>query len=122
MAGAAQNAPLVAGATTRQSTTKLVFRMLCLASWVFITRVSWVVMKVTDTALLGHSGTRFLEAASLSDLWTQSTGVFIMSRASATLCSQAYGAGNRKLVGVWTQMALAVFAPVVLLVAVAWTF
>ena len=37
-------------------------------------------MKTTDTALLGHVGTDSLAAASLSDLWTMCTAVFIQGR------------------------------------------
>lgn len=36
----------------------------------FFSSLSWVAMKTTDTALLGHSGTKYLEASALSDLWT----------------------------------------------------
>uniref|UniRef100_A0A7S1KYX5 Protein DETOXIFICATION n=1 Tax=Alexandrium catenella TaxID=2925 RepID=A0A7S1KYX5_ALECA len=77
-------------------------------------------MKVTDTALLGRAGTRYLEAVSLSDLWTSSTGVFIQSRVSGTFCSQAYGAGNKELVGIWLQVAYVVLFAVCIFVAAAW--
>jgi len=122
MASTTRQAPLVDDDGIRSSGIgKLVGQMLALSVPVFISRCSWVVMKVTDTAMLGHAGTRFIEAASLSDLWTQSTGVFIMSRASSTLSSQAMGAGQKKLVGIWMQVALAVYAPVCLVVALCWT-
>lgn len=94
--------------------------MIYLAVPIFFTRVSWVIMKVTDTALLGHAGTHYLEAVSLSDLWTQSTGVFIMSMATSTLCAQALGAGNKHLVGIWIQVALAVLTPICVVVAIFW--
>ena len=35
----------------------------------FVSSVSWVAMKATDTALLGHVGTRYLDATALSDLY-----------------------------------------------------
>jgi Na+-driven multidrug efflux pump len=39
-----------------------------------ISRISWIGMKTTDTGLVGHTSTLYLEATALSDLWTQSTG------------------------------------------------
>jgi hypothetical protein len=41
-----------------------------LAIPLFFSMVSWIAMKTTDTALLGHTGTKYLEASALSDLWT----------------------------------------------------
>lgn len=94
--------------------------MVRLAFPLFIAGVSFVGMKVTDTALLGHSGTRYLEAASLSDLWTSATGVFITTRVVGIFCSTAFGAGQHHLVGIWLQVAFAVLAPVCLFVAISW--
>lgn len=37
---------------------------------IFVAMLSWVGMKSTDTALLGHVGSDALSAAALSDLWT----------------------------------------------------
>ncbi len=52
----------------------------------------------------GYTGTRYLAAASVSDLWTQSTGVFIMGGVLSMFCSQAIGAGNHALAGIWMQV------------------
>lgn len=96
--------------------------LLKLAVPMFIGGVSWVAMKTTDTSLLGHSGTKYLTASSMSDLWTSSTGVFIQSRVIGTLCGQAYGAGNKALVGIWLQVALVILGIVCIPVAIAWAF
>lgn len=95
--------------------------LLRLAIPIFVTRVSWVFMKVTDTALLGHAGTRYLTDAALSDLWTSSTGVFVMSGTMSVFGSQAYGANNKQLVGVWLQVAYCVLFSVMVPVAVCWS-
>eukprot|EP00913_Durusdinium_trenchii_P034060 g31880.t1 len=105
----------------------------------FLAMVSWVAMKVTDTAVLGHVGReptpRYLDASALSDLWTicmswhplaepvgrtASSGVFIQSRVVSTFCGQAYGAGNKALVGIWLQVSYVVLGCVMVPVAVCW--
>ena len=48
--------------------------LLKLSVPIFVARLSWVGMKITDTALLGHVGTHYLSATALSDLWTQARG------------------------------------------------
>eukprot|EP00192_Tetraselmis_astigmatica_P005619 CAMPEP_0117672028 /NCGR_PEP_ID=MMETSP0804-20121206/13674_1 /TAXON_ID=1074897 /ORGANISM="Tetraselmis astigmatica, Strain CCMP880" /LENGTH=514 /DNA_ID=CAMNT_0005480579 /DNA_START=50 /DNA_END=1594 /DNA_ORIENTATION=+ len=94
--------------------------LLYLTAAIFVSSVSWVIIKTTDSALLGYTGTHYLAAASISDLWTQSTGVFIMGGVLGMFCSQAIGAGNRELAGIWLQVSLAVLAAVLLPVAITW--
>eukprot|EP00403_Amphidinium_massartii_P021485 CAMPEP_0178389758 /NCGR_PEP_ID=MMETSP0689_2-20121128/10291_1 /TAXON_ID=160604 /ORGANISM="Amphidinium massartii, Strain CS-259" /LENGTH=505 /DNA_ID=CAMNT_0020010237 /DNA_START=4 /DNA_END=1521 /DNA_ORIENTATION=- len=89
---------------------------------IFMSMVSWVAMKVTDTAVVGHVSTDYLAAVALSDLWTSSTGVFIQSRVIGTFCGQAWGAGNKMLVGAWLQVAYAVLLTVMVPVWVCWGF
>lgn len=43
-----------------------------LAVPIFFSRLSWVGMKTTDTAFLGHVSAEALSASALSDLWTMS--------------------------------------------------
>ena len=78
--------PLIAPeATTEeqvQVTTELA-DLLGLTAAFFVSSVSWVAMKSTDTAILGHVGTRYLDATALSDLYTMSTGVFVQGRVDA---------------------------------------
>lgn len=105
----------------------LIFNTPQLTVPIFVAMVAWVAMKTTDTALLGHSGhnvtsgTESLEASSYSDLWTQSTGVFITGRVLGVFASQAFGAGNKKLVGVWLQVSYFVLTLIALPVAGLWS-
>ena len=86
----------------------------------FVSSVSWVAMKSTDTAILGHVGTRYLDATALSDLYTMSTGVFVQGRVLGVFVSQAIGADNKRLAGAWLQTSYAVLSLVLIPVAVAW--
>mmetsp|Transcript_66999 Transcript_66999/g.160543 ORF Transcript_66999/g.160543 Transcript_66999/m.160543 type:complete len:532 (+) Transcript_66999:52-1647(+) len=87
---------------------------------IFFARLAWIGMKLTDTALLGHSGTVFLSASSLADFYTQATGVFVTDKVLGSLCGQAYGAKNYDLVGVWTQVATTVFTWMLIPVMISW--
>ena len=87
---------------------------------IFIMQVAWVAMNVTDSALLGHAGTAYLDAQALQSLWTSSTGVFLTGRVLIVFCSQSYGAGNKELVGVWAQVAVAALLTVGVVVCAAW--
>lgn len=99
---------------------KEVAQILALAFPMFFASLSWVAMKTTDSALLGHAGTRYLDAAALSDLWTSSFGVFISGGVLGTFCGQALGAGNNKLVGVWLQISLVILGSIAVPVAALW--
>ncbi|KAG3113159.1 hypothetical protein PI124_g7493 [Phytophthora idaei] len=57
---------------------------------------------------LGRLGSRELAASALANVWTGGVQVLIFGFAVSvcTLCSQAYGAKNYRLVGVWLQLAL----------------
>eukprot|EP00746_Dinoflagellata_sp_MGD_P028243 gnl/MRDRNA2_/MRDRNA2_166769_c0_seq1.p1 gnl/MRDRNA2_/MRDRNA2_166769_c0~~gnl/MRDRNA2_/MRDRNA2_166769_c0_seq1.p1 ORF type:complete len:578 (+),score=83.67 gnl/MRDRNA2_/MRDRNA2_166769_c0_seq1:201-1736(+) len=77
-------------------------------------------MKATDTFLLGHVSAKSLIASSYSDLWTSSTGVLISGGVLGTFCSQAFGAQNFDLVGIWLQVSFAVLIPIMGVVAILW--
>mmetsp|Transcript_45810 Transcript_45810/g.83984 ORF Transcript_45810/g.83984 Transcript_45810/m.83984 type:complete len:527 (+) Transcript_45810:40-1620(+) len=87
---------------------------------IFFARLAWIGMKLTDTALLGHSGTVFLSASSLADFYTQATGVFVTDKVLGSLCGQAFGAKNYDLVGIWTQVATTVFTWMLIPVMLSW--
>lgn len=87
---------------------------------IFISMLSWVGMKTTDTALLGHVSSESLSAAALSDLWTMCTGILIQGRVLDILVGGAVGAGNPKLAGVYLQVAYAVISSVSIFVVLAW--
>ncbi|OQR89491.1 hypothetical protein THRCLA_09724 [Thraustotheca clavata] len=71
------------------------------------------VMTITDAAFQGHIGTKELAGVALAGMWMGVPSAFIQFaiQAISTLCSQAYGAGNKNLVGVWLQTSI-VFAVV----------
>jgi hypothetical protein len=74
----------------------------------FFSSLSWVAMKTTDTALLGRAGTQYLEASSLSDLWTSSTGVIIQGRVLDMFVGNSI-ATNPKMAGEWLQVGLCTY-------------
>jgi len=102
------------------STLKELRDLAALTAAYFVSSVSWVAMKTTDTALLGRVGTRYLDATALSDLWTSSTGVFVQGRVLGVFVSQAVGAGNRALAGVWLQTSYVILSAILVPVAAAW--
>jgi MATE family multidrug resistance protein len=65
-------------------------------------------MTITDSAFQGHIGTKQLAGVALAAMWMGVPSTFIQFSIQAinTLCSQAYGAGNNKLVGMWLQTAI----------------
>ncbi|OQS03763.1 hypothetical protein THRCLA_03945 [Thraustotheca clavata] len=68
-------------------------------------------MTLTDAAFQGHIGTKQLAGVALAGMWMGVPSAFIQYSIQAipTLCGQAYGAGNKILVGIWLQTAI-VFA------------
>lgn len=59
--------------------------------------------------LTGHLGTDYLGAAGVGNIWMIVTSNFIFNALGGTintLCSQAFGAKNYDLVGVWFQVRL----------------
>ncbi|GLE00496.1 hypothetical protein PINS_up009253 [Pythium insidiosum] len=66
-------------------------------------------MTITDDAFQGHIGTKQLAGVALAAMWMGVPSTFIQFSIQAinTLCSQAYGAGNNHLVGIWLQTAIA---------------
>ena len=75
-----------------------------LALPIFISRVSYVGMKTTDTALLGHVSGHALSAAALSDLFCMCTGVLIQGRVLSIIVGQSIGAGNNQLAYVYFRI------------------
>jgi len=102
----------------RKSLLTDVLELLKLAAPLFLSGASFSVMKTTDSALLGHSGTRYLTAVTLSELWTSTIGVFMTSRCLGTLGGQAFGAKNYALVGIYMQVAFVVLGLVACVVVV----
>ena len=60
---------------------------------------------------LGHLGTNYLDGASLASVWQTVISTFLFDAIGGcvnTLCSQAYGAKNFKLVGIWLHIGMLV--------------
>lgn len=95
---------------------------LRLAVPIFFSMISWVGMKTTDTALLGHVSADALSAAALSDLWTMCTEVFIRGRVLGILVGSALGAGNPKLAGTYLQISLLIQSILAIFVIIAWSY
>jgi len=91
-----------------------------LAVPIFLARVSFVGMKATDTALLGHVSSEALSASALSDLWTMCTGVLVRGGILRILCTQAIGAGNPKLCGIYLQISYLVLSIISIFVIASW--
>jgi len=109
---------------TGKAVPKTTWTLIKLAVPLFLSSASWVGMKATDTALLGHladEGTLYLSAVATADLWTSSTGVFIQGRVLGTFVGQAVGAGKSNMAGVWLQVSLACLAPLAVVPLLLWT-
>ena len=96
--------------------------ILQLSGPIFLAMVSWLGMKTTDTAILGHVSADALAAAALSDLWTMCTAVLIQGRVLGILVGGALGAGNPKLGGIYLQVSLVVLSVVSIFVVFSWSF
>jgi MATE family multidrug resistance protein len=98
-----------------------VVRTILSMAWkIAIAMSSWVVMKSTDTAILGHVSPEALEGAALSDLYTSASGVFIQGGVLNVLAGQAVGAGNPKLIGIWLQVSFVTLVAIAIPVIIMW--
>ena len=101
-------------------------RLLWRLSWPVAMAILFrVAMIVTDLAMLGHRSTHWLAAAAAAAIWLNISSAFLYRAFGAslnTLCSQAFGAGNFRLVGLWLQQALLFGTLASVLVGVAWVF
>jgi MATE family multidrug resistance protein len=75
---------------------------------VSVTTFCRISLSTISTAFLGRLGSRELAASALANVWTSGVQILIFGFAVSvcTLCGQAYGAKNYRLVGVWLQLAL----------------
>ena len=84
------------------SPLQIIRSLLSISLPLCITRLSWVIMKTTDTALIGHTGLSYLTGTALADMWTSSTSVFLSGSVLSTFASTAFGSGTaegKKLAG-----------------------
>ncbi|KAL3799012.1 hypothetical protein HJC23_005151 [Cyclotella cryptica] len=93
-----------------------------LALPIFISRVSYVGMKTTDTALLGHVSGQALSAAALSDLWTMCTGVLLQGRILGILVGQSIGAQNHQIALVYLRISYIILGLLSVVVMISWGY
>lgn len=96
--------------------------LLCLGVPVSCTSLCRILVFATDAAFVGRLGTTQMAAAALAQVCQSMSNVMIYGTAVAlnTLCAQAIGSGNARLVGSWLQLSLVVLAGQSLLVI--WAF
>ena len=84
-----------------------------------------IAMLVTDLAMLGHKNTDWLAGAAAATIWINISSAFLYRAFGGslnTLCSQAFGAGNFKLVGLWLQQGLLFASLAGVVVGLSWWF
>ena len=122
--GGSNDEELAAGLSKDETTTTIVadaMDILKIGIPIFISSISWVGKKTTDTALLGHlSSPDALAASALSDLWTMTTSVLLTGRILQVLIGGAVGAGNPRLGGIYLQVSYVVLFSISIVVIVAW--
>jgi len=89
---------------------------------IFVSRVSFVGMTTTDTALLGHVSGQSLSAAALSDLWRSCTAVLIRGRVLGIVVGQAIGAKNEGLAFIYLKISCLILGALSIIVIFSWTF
>lgn len=93
-------------------------------SWpVALALLASIAMQVTDIAMLGYYSTEALAAASIAFVWINATTAMLyrgLGSTINTLVSQAIGADNRPLAGVWLQIGLLVISISCLPVGALW--
>ncbi|KDO24394.1 hypothetical protein SPRG_10471 [Saprolegnia parasitica CBS 223.65] len=96
---------------TRDSVQSPLGALLSMAVQLSVNQMVRRVLLVTDTAFLGHLGTKELAGAALANLWINVPFNFVQYAIPAItiLGSHAYGAGHHKEIGVWLQTSI-VFA------------
>ena len=80
---------------------------------------------MTDLSFLGHLSTDYLAGSSAALLWMSLTSAILYRAFGAavnTLCAQALGASNYRLVGVWLQTSLVLSTIATVPLSVSWWF
>jgi hypothetical protein len=83
--------------------------MLSIAAPVALSFLCRSTMFLVDVAVLGRINTDYLAGAALANVWMKLTSTFWdygIGGAVGTMCGQAYGAKNYRLVGLYVQQAL----------------
>jgi multidrug resistance protein, MATE family len=95
-----------------------------LAAPLILTNLSWSLQATISLLFVGRLSSQYLAAIGLAQLFMYVTSVFGIGAAGAleALCSQAYGAGNFKLVGAWLQRGIVVLSVYAIPTAAQWLF
>mmetsp|Transcript_37756 Transcript_37756/g.61176 ORF Transcript_37756/g.61176 Transcript_37756/m.61176 type:complete len:591 (-) Transcript_37756:182-1954(-) len=87
-------------------------------------QVAWMLMAIVDSVFVGHLGKDYLAASVLGN--TYSFAILMMGQgivaAIETLCSQAFGAGNYRLVALWCQRGIITCSFACIPISVLWWF
>lgn len=88
------------------SYSREIFDALRVATYIAASQCCRMVVFSTDQAFVGHIGKAELAGAGLSRSWVSLVSTPISGAVASlnTLCSQAAGAGNPRLAGVWLQL------------------
>lgn len=117
-----EDAPSISPGEETPTILEEIWDILQLGVPIFISRLSFVGMKTTDSALLGHVSREALSASALSDLWTMCSQVLLNGQILGVLVGGAVGAGNPKLAGIYLQVSYVVLAVISIFVFIAWNF
>ncbi|KAK2766865.1 hypothetical protein FQN54_006179 [Arachnomyces sp. PD_36] len=130
-----QTTPLLAGKTQGEcdlppepvcTTWKLEVRILSRRSlMLMITSLLQYSLTVASIFSIGHLGTLELGAVSLASMTANITGYAVyhgMATSIDTLCGQAYGSGDKKLVGLHMQRMVYFLLVITIPIAVIWVF
>lgn len=87
--------------TQEESSLQVAWTLTKLAVPLFMSSFSVAALRTTDSAVLGHASTYALAVFSVADIWMKISGQLFSGRVLSTLCSQAVGAGNKQLAGMY---------------------
>lgn len=95
--------------------------LICfLAVGIFLSRASWVIIKTTDTALLGHVSPHALSASAIADLFMSATRVLTGGGVLGIFVGQSVGANDFHMASVWLQISLVALTPLAIIVMILW--
>ena len=107
------------------STRAEVHTLVAIAYPIALSALCRAAQAMTDISFLGHLSTDYLAGSSAALLWMSLTSAILYRAFGAavnTLCAQAVGAGNYRLVGVWLQTSLVLSTVATIPLAVSWWF
>ena len=122
-APAARHSP--AGALSPISSRDELVTLVGIAYPIALSTLCRAAQMLTDLSFLGHLSTDYLAASSAALLWMALTSAILYRAFGAavnTLCAQALGANNHRLVGVWLQTTLVLSTAATVPLCVSWWY